>query len=173
MTIVTFNVIKVLGTSAVASLIAILWSPFLINFLYKHKLWKKQARIKAISGEDAVVFNSLHKERETKVPRMGGLLIWITTVFIIFFFYILSLIFPDSWLANLNFLSRSQTWLPLFTLIVASLMGLLDDMLVVSSLGSYIGGGLSFKKRLLIVALIGLVGGWWFFTKLGFDVISI
>ncbi|OGZ69618.1 MAG: hypothetical protein A3F47_02490 [Candidatus Staskawiczbacteria bacterium RIFCSPHIGHO2_12_FULL_38_11] len=169
----TFNVIKVLGVSALASLIAILWAPLLINFLYKHKFWKKQGGKKAISGEDAVVFNSLHKERETKAPRMGGLLIWVTVVFVIFLFYIVSLIFPDSFFANFNFLSRGQTWLPLFTLIGASLVGLLDDFLVVSSLGSYIGGGLSFKKRLLVIALMGLVGGIWFYSNLGWDVISI
>jgi len=173
MTLLTFNVIKILGISAIASVVAILWCPFLINFLYKHKLWKKEARIKAISGEDAVVFNSLHKERETKVPRMGGLVIWITAVFIIFFFYILSLLFPNGLFLKLNFLSRSQTWLPLFTLIMASFVGLLDDILVVSSLGSYVGGGLSFKKRFFIVILIGLMGGIWFYFKLGFDVISI
>ena len=173
MTLLIFNVIKVLGVSAIASVIAILWCPFLIHFLYKHKLWKKQARTKAISGEDAVIFNALHQERETKVPRMGGLVIWLTTVFIIFFFYILSLLFPNSVISQFNFLSRSQTWLPLFTLIVASCVGLLDDILVVSSLGNYIGGGLSFKKRFLIVFLIGLVGGVWFYTKLGFDMISI
>ncbi len=173
MTLLTFNVVKVLGISAIASVIAVLWSPFLINFLYKHKLWKKQAGKKAISGEDAVVFNALHHERETKAPRMGGLLIWITTVAVVFFFYILSLLFPNSAIANFNFLSRSQTWLPLFTLIVASLAGLFDDVLVVSSLGSYIGGGMSFKKRLLVIALLGLVGGIWFYYKLGWDVISI
>ena len=173
MTILAFNVIKVLGISAIAFVVAILWSPFLINFLYKHKLWKKEARIKAMSGEDAVVFNSLHKERETKVPRMGGLLIFITVVFIIFLFYIISLLFPDSFFSNLNFLSRSQTWLPLFTLIIASLVGILDDVLVVSSLGKYIGGGISFKKRLLTVILIGLVGAVWFYYKLGWDFISI
>ncbi len=173
MTLITFNVIKVLGISAIASLVAILWCPLLINFLYKHKLWKKSARVKAISGEDAVIFNALHKERETKVPRMGGLLIFLTVVAVVFLFYILSLLFPNTWLENFNFLSRSQTWLPLFTLIVASLVGLLDDILVVSSLGSYIGGGLSFKKRLLIVALLGLAGGWWFYAKLGWDIISI
>ncbi|MBX4200783.1 hypothetical protein KW786_01500 [Candidatus Parcubacteria bacterium] len=169
----TFNVIKILGISAIASVIAFLWSPFLIDFLYKHKLWKKTAREKAISGEDAVVFNSLHKERETKVPRMGGLLIFITTVFIALFFFVLSLIFPDTWLGDLNFLSRSQTWLPLITLIIAALVGLFDDILVVSSMGSYIGGGFSFKKRLLIIALIGLAGGMWFYYKLGWDIISI
>src|SRR3989344_274513 len=156
MTLLVFNFIKVLGISAVASIIAFLWSPILIDFLYKHKLWKKSARMKAISGEDAVVFNALHKEREVSVPRMGGLLIWLTTVGVVFFFYILSWVFPNSIFSQLNFLSRSQTWLPLFTLIVASLAGLADDVLVVSSLGSYIGGGLSFKKRLLIVAAIGL-----------------
>src|SRR3989338_7311228 len=173
MTILTFSIIKVLGISAIASVIAILWSPFLIDFLYKHKLWKKSARTKAISGEDAVIFNKLHQERETKVPRMGGLLILFTTVFVIFLFYIISLLFPDWWFSKLNFLSRGQTWLPLFTLIVASLFGLLDDILTVSSLGSYIGGGLSFKKRLLVVALMGLIGGAWFYFNLGWDIISI
>lgn len=163
MTNLTFSVIKVLGTSAAASAVAILWAPLLINFLYKHHLWKKTAGKKAISGEEAVVFNALHKERETKVPRMGGLLIFITVVGVALFFYF----------TPLNFLSRSQTWLPLFTLVAASLFGLFDDILVVSSLGSYVGGGLSFKKRLLVVALIGLVGGLWFFYKLQWDVISI
>ena len=173
MTELIFNVIKILGTSAAATFIALIWAPFLIKFLYKKELWKKQGGKKAISGEDAVVFNSLHKERETKVPRMGGLLIFITTVFVTFFFYLLSLMFPDSLIAHLNFLSRKETWLPLFTLIVASLVGLLDDMLVVSSLGKYIGGGIAFKKRLLTVILIGFAGGLWFYYKLGWDVISI
>ncbi len=173
MTLLTFNVIKVLGISAIASVIAFLWSPYLIDFLYEKKLWKKSARTKAISGEDAVVFNSLHQERETKVPRMGGLLIVITVIFLILFFSFFPLLFPNSWLSNLNFLSRSQTWLPLFTLIATSFVGLLDDMLVVSGAGKYIGGGISFKKRLLVVALIGLIGGIWFYWKLGWDIISI
>ena len=173
MTQLTFNVIKVLGTSAVASIVAMVWAPLLINFLYKHQLWKKTARTKAISGEDAVVFNSLHKERETKVPRMGGLLIFITVVAVALLLYGVSLLFPNSQIAQFNFLSRSQTWLPLFTLVAASLFGLLDDFLVVSDLGKYIGGGMSFKKRLIVIALIGLGGGLWFFYKLEWDVISI
>ncbi|MEK7541072.1 MAG: hypothetical protein AAB529_02460 [Patescibacteria group bacterium] len=163
MTLLTFNVIKVLGSAAIASAIAALWCPLLINFLYKHKLWKKEARTKAISGEDATVFYNLHKERETKVPRFGGLLIWITVVLVTVIFYF----------SDLNFLSRSQTWLPLFTLIVASLVGLLDDILQVSGKGKYIGGGLSLKKRILIIVIIGLIGSIWFYQKLGWDVITI
>src|SRR3989338_11556736 len=165
MTLFTFNVIKVLGSAAVGSLIAALWCPLLINFLYKHKLWKKEARTRAISGEEATVFYNLHKERETKVPRFGGLLIWITVVLVVLLFYIIS--------PNLNFLSRGQTWLPLFTLIVASLVGFLDDFLQVFGKGKYVGGGLSLKKRLLIVILIAIIGGIWFYSKLGWDVITI
>lgn len=184
MTFLTFNIIKVLGLAAMASIVAVFWCPVLINFLYKHKLWKKTARTKTISGEDAVVFNNLHKERETRAPRMGGLLIWITTCIIMLIFFLFSLIFPNSQLVHFNFLSRSQTWLPLFTLISASILGLIDDILVVSSspvkfffgktwAGKYIGGGLSFRKRFLIVALIGLIGSVWFYQKLGWDVITI
>ncbi|MBI3631760.1 MAG: phospho-N-acetylmuramoyl-pentapeptide-transferase [Candidatus Staskawiczbacteria bacterium] len=164
MTLFTFNIIKVLGSAAIASAIAAVWCPSLINFLYKHKLWKKEARTKAISGEDATVFYNLHKERETKAPRFGGLLIWITVVLVILIFY---------WFPSLNFLSRSQTWLPLFTLITTSLVGLLDDSLQVFGKGKYIGGGLSLKKRLFVVALIGLIGGIWFYQKLGWDVITV
>jgi len=168
-----FNVIKVLGISAIACAVALLWAPLLIYFLYKHKLWKKTGGKKAIGGEEAVVFNTLHKEREVKAPRMGGLLIFITTISVVFLLYGLSLLFPDSWIADFNFLSRSQTWLPLFTLLIASLLGLFDDMLMVSGVGKYVGGGMSFKKRMLIVMLIGLVGGLWFYGKLGWDEITV
>ncbi len=173
MNLLTFNVIKIFSLAAIASALAILWCPLLINFLYKHKLWKKSARQKAISGEDAVVFNKLHKEKEVGTPRMGGLLIWITVVFITFLFFILSFIFPNDWIAQFNFLSRSQTWLPLFTLIVASFVGLIDDFLVVKGWGKYIGGGISFKKRLLLVILIGLIGSIWFSQKLGWEMVYI
>jgi len=173
MTLLTFSVIKVFLVASVSSFLAILWCPILINFLYKHKLWKKTARQKAISGEDAVVFNSLHKEKEVGTPRMGGLVIWVTILIVIFIFYILGFIFPSSFFSQFNFLSRQETWLPLFTLVAASIVGLVDDILVVKGQGKYIGGGLSFKKRLIIVVLLGLVGSLWFYHKLGWDIIFI
>lgn len=163
MTFLIFSVIKVFSLAVVASCLAILWCPLLTNFLYKHNLWKKTARQKAISGEDASVFNSLHKEKEVGTPRMGGLLIWVTVLITVFIF----------WLTPFNFLSRSETWLPIFTLIVASFVGLVDDLLVVKGWGKYIGGGISFKKRLLLVTLIGLIASIWFYQKLGWDVIYI
>jgi phospho-N-acetylmuramoyl-pentapeptide-transferase len=173
MTPLTFSVIRIFSLAAITAFLAYIWCPLLTNFLYKHKLWKTSARQKAISGEDAVIFNKLHKEKEVGTPRMGGLLIWITVVLVIFIFYILSLIFPGTLFGQLNFLSRGQTWLPLFTLIVASIVGLADDFLTARGWGKYIGGGISFKKRFLIVVLIGLIGSIWFYQKLGWDVVYV
>jgi len=173
MTTLIFSVIKVFGLAAVSCVLAVLWCPLLTNFLYKHKLWKKSARIKAITGEDATVFNGLHKEKEVGTPRLGGLIIWITVLIVILIFLVLSLIFPNSPIADFNFLSRSQTWLPLFTLIAASLLGLADDLLQVFGKGKYIGGGLSLRKRLFVIIIIGLIGALWFYQKLGWDVLYI
>jgi phospho-N-acetylmuramoyl-pentapeptide-transferase len=173
MTLLTFNVIKILVLAALASGLAGIFTPFLIKFLYKIKFWKKEARNKTITGEEAGVFYSLHKERELTVPRGGGLLVWTTLSILIFFFFLLSQFVDIWWLKKLNFLSRHETWLPLATIIAASIVGLLDDILVVFGRGKYVGGGLTFKRRLLIVSLIGLVAGFWFYYKLGWDSIHI
>jgi len=173
MSLFTFNIIKILVLSAISAILATFFASFLIKFLYKIKFWKKEARTKTITGENADVFYSLHKERETTVPRGGGLIIWISLLIIIFFFFILAQFTDIWWLEKLNFLSRNETWLPLFTLVVASIVGLLDDVLVVFGKGKYVAGGLTFKRRLLIVALIGLIAGLWFYYKLGWDSIHI
>jgi phospho-N-acetylmuramoyl-pentapeptide-transferase len=195
--LLTFNAVKVISLATVAAVAAVIWTPLLTHFLYKHKLWKKEARNKTITGEAAPIFYNLHKEREVKTPRFGGLLIWLTILGVIFVFWLLSKVSSNPWLQNLNFLSRGQTWLPLFTLVAASIVGLLDDVLQVcyhpnsspptssigrgfkkaitfiSGRGRYIGGGMAFKRRLLIVTLIGVVGSWWFFYKLGWHSIYI
>jgi phospho-N-acetylmuramoyl-pentapeptide-transferase len=104
---------------------------------------------------------------------MGGLIIWVTPLLVVFLFFILSLIFPNTWIANFNFLSRSQTWLPLFTLVVASILGLVDDVLQVSGKGGYIAGGLSLKKRIFVIMVLGFIGALWFYQKLGWDIVYI
>ena len=177
------NVIKILALCAFSAVVATVWSPFLTNLLYKHKLWRKKARTRTIDNKPAKVFYELHKEREVNTPRMGGLLIWVTTVFVIFLFYFLSRIsgansggelsFLQEIFHKLNFLSRGQTWLPLATLVAASLLGFGDDILQVFSKGKYAGGGIKFTRRLAIVLLIGIIGAWWFYFKLGWDTIHI
>ncbi len=174
MTLFTLNVIKIFLISSVTTIIAIFFAFFLIKFLHRIKFWKKEARTKTITGENADVFYSLHKERETTVPRGGGIMIWSSVLIMVFLFYLISALFPNIWwLENLNFLSREGTWLPLFTLVVASLVGLSDDILQVFGGGRYIAGGMSFKARMLIVILIGAIGAWWFYYKLGWSSIHI
>ena len=173
MTLFTFNVIRLLVIAALTAGIAFLLAPVLIKFLHKIKFWKKEARRKTITGDTAEVFYSLHKEREVTVPRGGGALIWVSVLFIIFLFFALSYFSHPWWLGKLNFLSRSETWLPLFTLVIASIVGLADDVLQVTGRGKYVGGGMGFTRRLLIIILIGLVGGLWFYYKLGWNTIHV
>ncbi|MFC1663928.1 hypothetical protein ACFL0A_02290 [Patescibacteria group bacterium] len=173
MTLFTFNIIKILFLAAFSSGIAIIIAPILIKLLYRIKFWKKKAREKTITGDKAEVFYSLHKERETTVPRGGGLVVWLSVLIVVFLFFALSNFLDIWWLKKLNFLSRTETWLPLFTLIAAAIVGLSDDILQVFGKGKYIGGGMRFTRRLLIVTLIGLIGGLWFYYKLDWDTIHI
>ncbi|HOS87922.1 MAG TPA: hypothetical protein PL093_00180 [Candidatus Pacearchaeota archaeon] len=173
MTNTAFEAIKILSLAIGASIIAILIGNFLVKYLYKIKFWKKEARAKTIDGKDAEVFLSLHKERETTVPRGGGLVIWVTVLILILLGLLLGQITDIWWLKKLNFLSREQTWIPIFALITASIIGLVDDILVVYGKGKYIGGGLTFKMRFALVTIIGLIGGFWFYYKLGWDSIRV
>jgi phospho-N-acetylmuramoyl-pentapeptide-transferase len=169
----TFNAIKVLFLSALGAILGFIFVHPLINFLQKIKFWKKEAREITITGEKAEVFYKLHKEREVSVPRGGGLLIWVSVTFLIFLFFFLSFLDRPWWLKKFNFLSRNETWLPLFALVSGSILGLIDDILVVFGKGRYSGKGLSFVIRLIVVFLIGLIGGLWFYYKLDWDTIHI
>jgi phospho-N-acetylmuramoyl-pentapeptide-transferase len=166
------NVLKIMGLAALSFILAIFLTPFLTHFLYKHKLWKKNARKKSIDGKEIPIFEKFHQEGEVKIPRFGGILVWLVPLILAVLFFFLSKTNLGVF-KKLNFLSRSQTWLPLFALVAASLIGLLDDILQVRGKGKYIGGGLSVKYRLISVFLIGLVGGWWFFEKLGWKTLHI
>lgn len=172
-TLFTFNVIKIFVLAAISATIAFLWASFLIRILNRFRFWKKAARKKTISGEEAKVLYELHKKREVSVPRAGGVLIWLTTLGLVFFFFFLAQASDIWWLKKLNFLSRGETWLPLFTLAAASIVGLFDDALEVFGKGKYIGGGMGLLRRLLIVILIGTIGAWWFYVKLDWDTVHL
>jgi len=169
----SINILKILFLFTFSSLLAILWTPFLTHFLYKYKLWRKSARKKSIDGKPVPVFYKLHKEREVGVPRLGGVLIWLTTIFVAFLFSLFTKISNNPWVEKLNFLSRDQTWLPLATLVASSLLGLGDDILQIFGKGKYTGGGIRFTRRLFVVLLIGIVGAWWFHFKLGWHTLHI
>jgi phospho-N-acetylmuramoyl-pentapeptide-transferase len=148
LTLFTFNVVKILTFSALSAILAFALAPLLIRFLNKIQFWKKEARTKTITNDQADVFHSLHKEREVRVPRGGGLLIWLSVLILIILFFGLSFLQNPWWLEKFNFLSRKETWLPLFALVAGSIVGLLDDALTVYGKGKYTGGGMSFLRRI-------------------------
>ena len=120
------DAIKIFTLGVVSFLVAFGLTPFLTRFLYKHQLWRKEVRTKSVDGRDLSYFQKFHSEGETRVPRFGGLLIWITPLLVVVLFAILSNT-GLWWFGKLDFLSRDQTWLPFFALITASLVGLADD----------------------------------------------
>jgi len=167
------DVIKVFTLGTLGFLFAFWFTPFLLKILYKYKLWRKEVRDKAVDGGDLTYFKKFHSEGEVNIPRCGGVLIWLSVLVLITLFYFLSRVTDIWWLDKLNFLSRSQTWILLFTLISASLLGLADDLLQVFGKGKYIGGGITLKKRLFMVMIIGLIGALWFYFRLDWHSIHV
>ena len=171
------SLIKVFGLAAFAFVIAILWTPLLTKYLYKYQLWRKEVRQISPDGSATPLFAALHKDRETKVPRLGGVLIWVTTIFVILLFWVLANIFPgNSFFQKADFLSRNQTWLPLVVLFAASILGLADDLFQTvgsGKYGGYVAGGIRFRHRLTAVFFIAFAGAWWFYAKLGWSTIYI
>ncbi len=167
------DVIKILAPSALAFIVGIVITPFVTGFLYKHKMWKTSSVKKTIDGQEATISSKLHNDEERKTPRMGGIVVWGSVLITVLILWLLSAFFPNATTGKLNFLSRNQTWLPLFILIAGALCGLVDDYLVCRDQGTYKGGGLSLKTRLIFVFLLGLLGAWWFYSKLDMDYIHI
>lgn len=167
------DVFKVFVPATVAFFIGIFLAPLLTHYLYKYKMWKKKARTNGLGGGGTPIFNNIHKEKEVGTPRMGGILIWVSALLTIIIFRLLSVIFSNPLAEKLDFLSRSQTWLPIFTLFAGSMVGLVDDLLVIYGKGKYIAGGLKLSERIIMVLAIGAIGAWWFFIKLGISSILI
>lgn len=166
------NLIKIFTLGTLAFLAAFAFTPVLTHYLYKYKLWRKETREESIDGKEIPIFKKFHGKEGNKTPRFGGILIPVVTLLLALLFSFLANI-DGAALTKLNFLSRGQTWLPLFALVCASLIGVVDDSLQVFSRGKYIGGGLKLRYRLILMGLIGLIGGLWFYYKLQWGAIHI
>ncbi len=173
MTLFTFNLIRLLSLSAFTTILSLLWTPYIIRALRKHKFWKKKEQLKTITNEEATVLKSLRKGKKRVVPRSGGIVIWGSVLLTVLIAFLISESGLIWWFRNVNFLTRSETWLPLFALIVGSLVGFIDDFLTISDKGKYVRGGMSFLKRMITILTIGLIGGWWIYFKLGWRTIHI
>ncbi len=152
---------KIFILTSLAFIFALLATPLLTNFLYRHKLGK-QIR----NDGSTPLFSELHKHK-AGTPTMGGRLVWGT----------LTIFFGAAWLLDrvlhvpgahaFDFYSRRETLLPFGALLGASAVGLADDWLDVRRLG-HKGRGMRFRFKLLLYAAVAAIGAWWFYFKLGF-----
>mgnify|MGYP004001215543 FL=1 len=161
------DIVKIFTASSAAFIVGMLITPAVTHYLYKHKAWKKNNVRVATDGRSAEISQRLHNDEEKKTPRMGGIVVWGSAFITIILIYLISKVFPTDVTTKLDFLSRDQTWIPLFTLMVGSLVGMIDDIMEVRGNSARKAGGLSSKKRLFVVGLISLFVAWWFFAKLG------
>ena len=171
---ISLDIIKVFIPATAAFAFGILFAPILTSQLYKHKVWKKQEGKTALDGTRATEFEKLrstvHAGTETKTPRMGGILIWATVAFVTLALWLIARTTGQPFFVKLDFLSRSQTWIPLTTLLLGGIMGFANDLLDVQPGGER---GVRLRTRLLFVTFVSGLIGWWFYAKLGMTAIGI
>jgi len=158
------EVTRLLILTSISFLVAFFAAPLLTHFLFKYRLGKQ------IRTEGAPIFAKIHSVKEG-TPTMGGILIWGTVLILAIGFWFLSLFF-DGVFEHLNFLSRSQTFLPLGVLIFSAILGFIDDLLRIFKIGPK-GGGLSMKRKILLYTTVAAIGAYWFYFKLGWSIFYI
>ncbi len=171
---ISLGLIKVFVPAMTAFIVGVLCAPILTHYLFKYKVWKKTTGKTALDGTQATEFEKLrttvHADTETKTPRMGGILIWATVTIVTLGTWALARFTDLTVFHKLDFLSRSQTWMPLVTLIAGGLVGFANDLLDIQPGGER---GIPLRTRLLFVILFSSFIGYWFYAKLGMVAIGI
>lgn len=164
------DIIKVLVPATTSFAVGIALAPLLSHYLYKYRVWKKTPGKTALDGSAAVEFAKLRSETETSTPRMGGVLIWASVTLVTLAVWLFARFVPSPLTEKLDFLSRSQTWIPLFALLAGASMGFVNDLLDIRPSGER---GVRLRARILFVTLVSLFIGWWFYAKLGVTALGI
>lgn len=162
---IVLQAVRVLGLAMVSFLVALCFTPFALKIIDKYGI-KKQLRSEA----DAPVFAKLHAGK-AGTPNMGGIIVWGTVLIMSVALFLLSGVFRG-FFSYLNFIDRAQTYLPLIAMLIAALVGLLDDVLNARRIGPK-GGGLPMSWRLIGYTGVALIGALWFYFKLDWNVLYI
>lgn len=171
------DILRVVIPSVLTFFIAIAITPFLTHYLYKYKLWKKRPRTDdTIAGLEEISpeFKRIQStNNEVRTPRPGGVVVWLSVFVCISILYSFFKIFPTEQSLSLNFFSRNQTLLLIFTLFAGSIIGLIDDLLTIHAKKGIFVNGFPRIWMLSIVSFVGLTAGIWFFQKLEVSFIHI
>lgn len=163
------DVVRVLIPAAATFIIGVAGTPLLTHYLYKYKAWKKTPGKLAYDGSTAEEFNRLHTANEVRAPRFGGVVVWGSVAIVTTLLAVIAYLLPSPVSQQLDFLSRSQTWVPLAALLIGALVGFIDDLFIVRPQGD----GLRLRYRLIVVVLLSLAIGWWFYDKLDVTAINM
>jgi phospho-N-acetylmuramoyl-pentapeptide-transferase len=154
--ILTNELTRTFILSVGAFLLAMLLTPIYTFVAYRFKFWKKQ-RTASTTGEALTVFTKLHADKfKRNIPTMAGIIFVFAITFVTFFF-------------NLD---RKETWLPLAALVGGAAVGLLDDIINLRGNGQGVAG-LRSSLKFVMITIIGLGLGWFFYQKLGISAIHI
>jgi len=180
----TADLAFILGFALLSCILAFAWSPILVHFLYRFKIFKGPKT-------ELLVIDSQQSKKNT--PVRGGLLVIITVIAITYF---------------LNW-SRSYTWVPIGVMILSAALGAIDDFLNVFGserrsrklkqvftlirvhkgigmriwyvitlpwsifkrtsvwIGSRTSRGIYVHEKLLLQFIAGSITAWWIYDKLG------
>ena len=157
----TINAIKILLATIATFTVAFSIAPIYLKYLLKNELWKKKSVAMGLDGKIATITQKLHNDENKKVPRLGGAIIWSSVFLVASFFWLLSENIPL--INKIDFVSRNQTWLVIFAMVVTGVLGAIDD---ISSCGKKVWligeRGLSFKWRFFVVFLLSIFIAFWF-----------
>ena len=110
------DLVKIFVPTALAFFLGLFFTPGATHFFYKFKMWKKYSRSTEVTAPD---FQKIHNEQdELRTPRVGGIIIWVSALLTTLLFYLISIFSPTPVTEKLNFLSRNQTLIPFFTLLL-------------------------------------------------------
>jgi phospho-N-acetylmuramoyl-pentapeptide-transferase len=161
------NAIKIFLPAVISFIIGIFLTPVATHYFYKYKMWRKVARNNNVLPNNN--FGKIHDGlAEISTPRTGGMIIWASVILTVAIVFIIDIFLTNTPNNNLYFISRNQTLLPFFTLILASLVGLADDFLQIFGKGKWLTDPIVLRYiKVAIILLLGLIIGLWFYFKLG------
>jgi phospho-N-acetylmuramoyl-pentapeptide-transferase len=161
----TFDVVRLIITVVSSFLLALFFTPLLTKLLERYGL------VKYVERANVPIFTKLHKKKEG-TPTMGGILVWGTVLLTIVLFEIIGKLGKGTYLENLSFLSRQETFLPLGAMLVAALLGLVDDIFGILRIGVR-KSGLRVREKIILYTIVAGFCAWWFYFKLDWDLIKI
>lgn len=163
---ITAEAVRVTVLTTISFVVALIITPIWFRVLKKYRFGKHLRE-----ASEAPVFHEFHKNKEG-VPTAAGVIIWGTVLILAVFFGLMGIFFDGTW-HYFNFISRPETYLPLAALLIAAVLGLVDDWLGVLRIGGASGGGLTVRYKSVMYIFLALIGAWWFYFRLGWDVLNV